>query len=566
MSRSIFRRKAVEPTPPQGLRRILSLFDLTALGVAAVIGAGIFSTIGEAAAMAGSSVTLVFVLAAFVAGLSALAYAEMASNTPIAGSAYTYAYLTFGEIWAWVVGWMLVLEYTVGNIAVAISWSGYFQALLASWGLPLPLYWGTDPFTLWKQAQAFLETGDPALRPAYEAWQQAPRWAGIPLIANLPALFINALVTAIAYIGIKESRTANNLLVALKIGAVLLVIGLGAFFVQPERWLTFMPNGFTGTMRAVGAVFFAYIGFDALSTTAEEARNPRRDLPLAMILALLICTLLYVGVALVLTGLAPHKTLAVADPLAYVFNQLPISEGWRRFLTGLVAISAVIAMTSVLLVFQIGQPRIWYVMSRDGLLPAWLGRIHPRFRTPHRATLLTGLAVGVPLFFSSLSAVVDMTSMGTLVAFAVVCAGVAYLHYRPPAAYAPRFRVPYIPGRWLYIGLLGIGLLWAYLSNPQGFSALWDWSQGGSLWRYRVFLLILLIIGYFVVSYNLSMLPILGLISTLYFIVELDMQNWIRLGVWTGAGLLIYFGYSYWHAHVGRGSPMAPSEEAPGAP
>ncbi|MCX7607107.1 MAG: amino acid permease [Bacteroidia bacterium] len=553
MSTPFFRRKVVEESASTGLRRILSVFDLTAIGVAAVIGAGIFSTIGEAAATAGSSVTLVFVIGAIVAGLSALSYAEMASSVPLSGSAYTYTYVVFGEVIAWMVGWMLVLEYAVGNIAVAISWSGYFQALLDSWGIPLPLYWAKDPLSLWQEAQSFMTTGDITLKASYEAWQAAPRIAGIPIILNLPALAIVLLVTLIAYIGIRESRLANNFLVALKIGAVLLVIMVGAFFVEPSRWAAFMPHGFSGMMRGIGAVFFAYIGFDALSTTAEEAKNPKRDLPLAMILALTLCTLLYVAVALVLTGLAPYQQLAVPDPLAYVFTQLPLPEGIRDSLTGIIAVSAVIAMASVLLVFQIGQPRIWYAMSRDGLLPPALGKVHSRFRTPHIATLLTGLVVAIPLFFSSLHTVVDMTSMGTLMAFAAVSAGVAYLHYAPPAGYAPRFRVPNIPGRWPFLLMTGLGLAWAYFLNPKGFSALWDLSVGGSLWRYRVLLLLVALVGYFVVRYNLSLLPILGMLSALYLIIELDVENWLRLGIWTAVGLILYFSYGYWHSNLRKG-------------
>lgn len=561
MKGALFRRKVISESPPLGLRRVLSVFDLTAIGVAAVIGAGIFSTIGEAAALAGSSVTVVFIIGALVAGLSALSYAEMASSVPLSGSAYTYTYVVFGELLAWMVGWMLVLEYAVGNIAVAISWSGYFQALLGSWGIPLPTYLVQDPLSLWREAQQFVQTGDPAFRPSYEVWQSAPRIAGIPLVMNLPALLIVAGVTLIAYIGIRESRVANNFMVALKIGAVLLVILVGAFFVQPHRWLDFMPNGFSGMMRGIGAVFFAYIGFDALSTTAEEARNPKRDLPLAMILSLALCTLLYVAVALVLTGLAPYKALAVPDPLAYVFTQLPLSPSLRQMLTGIIAVSAVIAMASVLLVFQIGQPRIWYAMSRDGLLPAGLGRIHPRFRTPHVATLLTGIVVAVPLFFSSLHAVVDMTSMGTLMAFAVVSAGVAYLHHKPPPGYNPRFRVPKIPGRWPFLLMVSLGLLWAGVLNLKDTLALLDFSQGGALWRYRVLLLLVGVVGYFVVRYNLSLLPILGMLSALYLIIELDVENWLRLGIWTAVGLGLYFGYGYWHSSLRAEKPTGSSEE-----
>jgi amino acid transporter len=551
--RQLFRRKGITDPSERGLRRVLSLWDLTAIGVAAVIGAGIFSTVGEATLKAGPSVVLVFVIGAFVAGLSALSYAEMASVVPQAGSAYTYTYVIFGELLAWLMGWFLILEYAVGNIAVAISWSGYFVALLRSMGIDMPLYLAQDPLSLWRAAQDYLQSHNPASYPAYQAWQAAPTLFGIPLILNLPALLIVVFITALAYVGIRESRLANNIFVALKVLTILFILVVGVFFVDPDRWTPFMPNGFSGMMRAVGAVFFAYIGFDALSTTAEEARYPRRDLPLAMLLSLTICTLLYVGIALVLTGTVSYQELGVADPLAYLFTKLPISVGFRRALEGMVAVSAVIAMASVLLVFQIGQPRIWFAMSRDGLLPPALGKVHPRFGTPHVATLLTGAVVAIPLFFSSLSTVVDMTSMGTLMAFAMVSAGVAYLHYAPPPNYNPRFRVPYIPSRWLFPIMVLAGLLWAWSLNPLAIQHLVDFSQGGTLWHYRILLLFVLIATYLAIRYNLSLLPLLGTLSPLYLIVELGQENWIRLLLWLSAGLVFYFVYGYRHSHLRAG-------------
>lgn len=553
MIRQLFRRKGITDPSERGLRRVLSLWDLTAIGVAAVIGAGIFSTVGEATLKAGPSVVLVFVIGAFVAGLSALSYAEMASVVPQAGSAYTYTYVIFGELIAWLMGWFLILEYAVGNIAVAISWSGYFVALLRSMGIDMPLYLVQDPLSLWRAAQDYLQSHNPASYPAYQAWRAAPTLFGIPLILNLPALLIVVFITALAYVGIRESRLANNIFVALKVLTILFILVVGAFFVDPDRWTPFMPNGFSGMMRAVGAVFFAYIGFDALSTTAEEARYPRRDLPLAMLLSLTICTLLYVGIALVLTGTVSYQELGVADPLAYLFTKLPISVGFRRALEGMVAVSAVIAMASVLLVFQIGQPRIWFAMSRDGLLPPALGKVHPRFGTPHVATLLTGAVVAIPLFFSSLSTVVDMTSMGTLMAFAMVSAGVAYLHYAPPPNYNPRFRVPYIPSRWLFPIMVLAGLLWAWSLNPLAIQHLVDFSQGGILWHYRILLLFVFIATYLAIRYNLSLLPLLGTLSPLYLIIELGQENWIRLLLWLGAGLVFYFVYGYRHSHLRAG-------------
>ncbi len=545
MIRALFRRKPIAPPVDRGLRRILSIWDLTAIGVAAVIGAGIFSTVGEASVMAGPSVVLIFVIGAVVAGFSALAYAEMASSVPQAGSAYAYVYAVFGELSAWLVGWMLVLEYAVGNIAVAISWSGYFQALLESMGLGLPLYYVSDPLSLWREAQAYLSTQDPAYLAAYQAWQAAPRLLGIPLVLNLPALGIVAAVTWLAYVGIRESRVANNVLVAIKLGVILLVIGIGVFFVDPAKWSPFMPNGFSGMMRGIGAVFFAYIGFDALSTTAEEARHPQRDMPLAMMLALIVCTLLYIGIALVLTGVVSYTELGVSDPLAHLFTKLPLSSGVTRLLGGMIAVSAVVAMASVLLVFQIGQPRIWFAMSQDGLLPAALGRVHKRYGTPHVATLLTGVVVAVPLFFSSLQTVVDLTSMGTLMAFALVSGGVAYLHHNPPPAYNPRFRVPYLPGRWLLLIMVISGLAWAWYLNPDLLKQLADFSLGGTWWHYRMLLVIVGLALYLTIRYNLSLIPVLGCLSALYLVIELGIENWKRLGIWVAIGLVAYAAYGY---------------------
>jgi len=272
-----------------------------------------------------------------------------------------------------------------------------------------------------------------------------------------------------------------------------------------------------------------------------------------MLLSLTICTLLYVGIALVMTGTVSYQELGVAAPLAYLFTKLPISVSFRRALEGMVAVSAVIAMASVLLVFQIGQPRIWFAMSRDGLLPPALGKVHPRFGTPHVATLLTGAVVAIPLFFSSLSTVVDMTSMGTLMAFAMVSAGVAYLHYAPPPNYNPRFRVPYIPSRWLFPIMVLAGLLWAWSLNPLAIQHLVDFSQGGTLWHYRILLLFVLIATYLAIRYNLSLLPLLGTLSPLYLIIELGQENWIRLLLWLSAGLVFYFVYGYRHSHLRAG-------------
>ena len=345
------------------MRRTLGVLDLTALGVAAIVGAGIFSTIGNAAASGGPAVSLLFVFTAIACGLSAMCYAEFASSIPISGSAYTYAYASFGELVAWIIGWDLIMEYAIGNIAVAISWSGYFTGLLSGFGLHISSFLTTDYLTAFRgynEAMLLLQKGstvselNPALSEAFRAWTTAPQIFNFRIIADIPAFMIVVAITWVCYIGIRESKRANNLMVLLKIGVLLLVIAAGAFYVDPANWSPFAPNGLPGVLKGVSGVFFAYIGFDAISTTAEECKNPKKDLPRSMFYALLITTILYVLVSLVLTGMVPYDQLGVADPLAFVFAKLHLAK-----LSGIIAVSAVIAMASVLLVFQLGQPRIW---------------------------------------------------------------------------------------------------------------------------------------------------------------------------------------------------------------
>ena len=338
------------------LVRNLTLKDLTSLGIAAIIGAGIFSTIGNASAAGGPAVSLLFIFTAIACTFSALCYAQFASTIPVSGSAYTYAYTSFGELVAWIIGWDLLMEYAIGNIAVAISWSDYFTSLLAGLNVKLPAYVTMDFLSAMrghKEVSELLASGTALkdiplnLLTAYDAWQTAPTLGSLRLVADLPALLIVVLITYLVYIGIKESKRTANFLVLLKVIVILLVIAVGAFYVQPENWDPFAPNGVSGVLKGVSAVFFAYIGFDAISTTAEEARNPQRDLPKAMIYSLIICTALYVVITLVLTGMVSYKELAVGDPLAYVFERLDLP-----FMAGIISISAVIAMASVLLVFQ----------------------------------------------------------------------------------------------------------------------------------------------------------------------------------------------------------------------
>lgn len=545
-----------------GMKRSLGVFDLTALGVAAIIGAGIFSTIGNAAASGGPAVSLLFVFTAIACGLSAMCYAEFASSIPISGSAYTYAYASFGELIAWIIGWDLIMEYAIGNIAVAISWSGYFTALLAGLGVHIPAYLATDYLTAsrgYEAAMSEMNTGtsfsnlSPALQDAFSAWTTSPRWGDFHLIADLPAFFIVVLITWICYLGIRESRATNNFFVLLKVALLLLVIGIGAFYVKPENWSPFAPNGIGGVLKGISGVFFAYIGFDAISTTAEECKNPRRDLPMSMFYALLITTILYVAISLVLTGMVPFFELGVSDPMAFVFNKLNLTA-----LSGVIAAGAVIAMASVLLVFQLGQPRIWMSMSRDGLLPPIFARIHPRYRTPAFATIVTGVVVAVPSLFMNLTEVTDLTSIGTLFAFILVSGGVLVLNPEGKPTHDGRgFRVPYANSRkyllifWAMILLLA----WQAGFNPTALFA--DPSGEFTLWgvvRYHfpflIFCIVSLIITFKAVAKNWSLIPVLGLLTNLYLMSQLGVTNWFRFGIWLVIGLLIYFLYGLKHSKL----------------
>ena len=440
---NLFRKKSIEKIVKDaeaglsdghsgtGLKRVLGVRDLTFMGIAAVVGAGIFSTIGTAAFHGGPGISLLFVITAITCGFSALCYAEFASRVPIAGSAYTYAYVTFGELIAWIIGWALILEYAIGNIVVAISWSGYFVNLLEGFHIHLPGWLSTN----YEQAQqgydealkhlaagGTKETFSKLARIGYDAINNAPMIGSWRVILNTPAFIIVALITVLAYIGIKESKKSTNFMVIFKIIVIVFVIILGFYYVDTKNWDPFLPNGFTGVLAGVSAVFYAYIGFDAISTTAEECKNPQRDLPRGMIYSLVICTVLYILIALVLTGMVNYTELKVDDPLAFVFDRLGLHK-----IGYVISISAVVATTSVLLVFQLGQPRIWMSMSRDGLLPKKFSKVHPKFGTPGFATIVTGFFVGIPSLFMSISRMTDLTSIGTLFAFVLVCFGVLVL-------------------------------------------------------------------------------------------------------------------------------------------
>jgi amino acid transporter len=571
-----------------GLRRSLGTFDLTMLGIAAIIGAGIFAMVGQASYNGGPGVVILFVFAAIACGFAALCYAEFASKIPIAGSAYTYAYASFGELLAWIIGWDLLVEYAIGNIAVAISWSDYFTSLLETNGIHIPLHWTMDFRTAHlgfeKVTEAMMgggpsveglraacEAKDAAVNcgalDAFEAWVSAPQVGGIPIIADLPALGIVFVITALVYIGIRESKTASNIMVALKLAVIMLVIILGAFYVKTENWNPFLPHGFGGVMTGVAAVFFAYIGFDALSTTAEECKDPYKTLPRGMIYSLIICTVLYVTLALVLTGMVSYTKLNVGDPLAFVFGPEGVNIPW---VSGIIAVSAIIAIATVLLVFQLGQPRLWMAMSRDGLLPKIFSSIHPRFRTPWFSTILTGLMVAIPALFMNLSEVTDLSVIGTLFAFTIVCAGV--LVKDKEFAGEKRF-VPYISSRYIAPALFLIIVFLLIRFNGEAvakfftdFTPTADDLENGITTAGRVFLerlpyfvfaIFSLVIAVLCFVKRLSLIPVLGVMCCTYLMTELGWTNWFRFAVWLVVGLIVYFFYSYKHSNLHKAEAAA---------
>lgn len=579
--KTLFRRKSIdqiltdihtnETNKDHQLVKNLTLRDLVALGIAAVIGAGIFSTIGQASYDGGPAVSLLFIFTAIACAFSAMCYAEFASTIPISGSAYTYTYTSFGELAAWIIGWNLLLEYAIGNVVVAISWSDYFTGLLDGIGLHVPEFLTMDYRSAangYSEVQSMLQSGTAIqdipshLQLAALAWQKAPDLGGLRLIADLPALLITVLITTVVYIGIQESKTTSNILVLLKVSVVILVIVVGSFYVNPDNWSPFAPNGIGGVLRGVSAVFFAYIGFDAISTTAEECKNPQRDLPRAMIYVLAICTVLYILVTLVLTGMVNYKELAVGDPLAFVFERLDLNV-----IAGLVAVSAVVATTSVLLVFQLGQPRIWMTMSRDGLLPKRFSNIHPRFKTPSFATIIAGLLVAIPTLFFNLKEMTDFTSIGTLFAFALVSGGVLLLD-RTSSYNRRGFKVPYINGKYIVTVSLVTCAFLVYKLNPEAWSAFMSLSvpegtaqnaaDGIGFWNlleHKIlmlgFILVCILMAWLTYSRNLSLIPVLGLLVNLYLMTELGVTNWARFIIWLFVGLIIYFAYGYKNSKIG---------------
>lgn len=457
----------------ESLGKFLSQKDLIFFGIAAIVGAGVFSTIGQASFDGGPAVIFLFLFTALACGFAAMAYAEFASMVPVSGSAYTYSYVAFGEVIAWIIGWSLIMEYAVGNITLAISWSDYFTGLLSNMNIHLPQWIQMDYLSAhngFNDAVALMNSGKtfeklPAnLQSAHTAWNEAPTIFGFHLVADIPALAIIVLITWLVYRGMKESRNASNIMVYVKLAVIALVLIVGVFYVDTNNWDPFAPNGLSGVLKGVSAVFFAYIGFDAISTTAEECKNPQRDLPRSMIWSIVICTVLYIAIALVLTGMVNYKSLNVGDPLAFVFDQVNLS-----WFAGIVAVSAVVAMASVLLVFQMGQPRIWMSMSRDGLLPPKFAKVHPKYKTPSFATIVTGFVVAIPALFMNLTMVTDLCSIGTLFAFSLVCAGVLVLQDKD----VPRgkFRIPYLNGKFILPIGFAIAFIASFIWNKDGVDA-----------------------------------------------------------------------------------------------
>lgn len=547
MSNSLFRKKSLDKIlkdaevgtsdgHASGLKKMLGVRDLTSMGIAAVIGAGIFSTMGQAAYNGGPGVIFLFMITAVTCGFTALCYAEFASRVPVAGSAYTYSYVTIGEVVAWIIGWALILEYAIGNVVLSISWSSYFVNLLEGFNIHLPAWLITDPKTARLLYEAALRDGNPT---DLLAWSTAPVIAGFKFIVNIPAFIIVILITILAYIGIKESKRSTNAMVVIKLAVLAFIVGIGVFYIDTDNWTPFMPNQFIGVMQGVSAVFFAYIGFDAISTMAEECHNPQRDLPRGMIYSLVICTVIYVIVTLVITGMINYSEFKnVSDPLAFVFEKINLKK-----IGFIVSISAVVATTSVLIVFQIGQPRIWMSMSRDGLLPKAFSRIHPKFQTPSFATIMTGLLVAIPSLFIDIRIVTDLTSIGTLFAFVLVCAGVLNLPRTQGVNTSKKFRLPYLNGQWVVSGLFVL-FMYGYWERTK--VAVMNISE---VPHQEILFLIFVIMaaGITVITFvkKLSVIPILGMLFCLYLMIEIPAASWLMFFGWMTLGLTIYFSYGY---------------------
>lgn len=528
--RRLFRIKTLDSIlldaekPEYRLRRAIGPAHLMLFGIGAIIGAGIFATIGTAAAGdqfrpgAGPALMLSFVITAVVCGFTALCYAEFASMVPIAGSAYTYSYATLGELVAWIIGWDLVIEYAVGNIAVAISWANYFKTLLRGLGVIIPDWLSMD----YRTAAKIVDSSG-----THTVFRDAPHVFGIPLIFNFLAVFIVLVISMILIWGIRESARFNAIMVGIKIVVLVFFIIIGFHWVQPANWTPFAPNGWAGISAGAAIVFFAYIGFDAVSTVAEETRNPQRNLPIGIIGSLVVCTFFYIVVSAVFTGLISYPELKAmlateqAEPLTMAIAHAAPNLGWA---VGIVAFGSVIAHTAVLLVFQMGQPRIFFSMSRDGLLPPIFHKVHPRFRTPYVSTIMTGVFVATFAAVASIDEMVDLTNIGTLFAFILVCLGILVLRRKDPL----RPRLFRVPGGWLCTGILYLGLAGCifFFSFP--------------IWVKLIILAVAAVI--FIIAHK-NIIPVLGIISCLYLIYYLPPTSWLRFAAWLNFGFVIYAGY-----------------------
>lgn len=550
---------AEDPHAGAGLKRVLTMRDLTFFGIAAIIGAGSFSSLGMAVFSGGPGVVVLFIICGIACGFTALCYSEFASRIPVAGSAYTYAYASFGELFAWIIGWALIMEYSIGNIYVAFSWSDYFTSLLHRLNVHVPDFLTCSYMeahgAVMNAAAGTTTAITDSTRELLNAWNNAPVVAGLRIIFDLPALIINLLITYLVFRGVKESRNFSNAMVILKLAIVLLVIIVGGYMIfenglsinwkpaNSENVHSFMPNGFSGVMAAVSGVFFAYIGFDAVSVLAEESKNPQRDLPRGMILSLIICTTIYIILSLVLTGAVVYSKFEnVGDPLAFIFEPQNLNLGWMQML---VSICAVIAMTSVLLVFQMGQPRIWMSMSRDGLLPPVFEKIHPKYQTPSFSTILTGVIVGIPILFTDKTFVLDFTSIATLFAFVLVCGGVLLIPTREKAP--GKFNMPYINSRFLFPLIVIAALVAAYLINDNYFGSLFQVTEDNASYNVStiIFWCVMIILSIVTAIKNWSLIPLLGLSTCLYLLTGMTGTNWAWFGSWLALGLLFYFSYGY---------------------
>lgn len=543
--KNIFRKKSLASLQGEadihgdhesGLKRVLTVKDLTLMGVAAVIGGGIFTTIGSAAYNGGPGVIFLFIITAITCGFTALCYAEFASRIPVAGSAYTYSYVSFGEVVAWIIGWALILEYAIGNIVVAISWSAYFNNILHAMGIALPDWLSIGYQTAHMQYNTAVAAGQDTSKLVYT---HAPDWMGIRFIINLPAFVIVGLITWLAYVGIKESKKTANAMVMLKIIVLVLIALIGFWYIFSnntlENWTPFLPNGMTGVLKGVSAVFFAYIGFDAISTTAEECSNPQRDLPRGMIYSLILCTVIYIVTALVITGLVHYSEFQyVTDPLAFVFEKIQMGK-----VGFIISVSAVVAASSVLLVFQIGQPRIWMVMSRDGLLPKSFSKIDKKYKTPGFSTIVTGLFVGTFVLFIDDKLMTDLTSIGTLFAFALVSGGVLVLPRIEKQK--GKFSLPYINAKWIFPLLYVLFVYFFRERMVDAFEHLFE--EGYQAMLFLIFILLSGALAIFSFLKNFSLIPILGVSCCMYLMVEIPANSWLVFFAWMLLGLLIYFFY-----------------------